>query len=478
MRIQLTGCAVLLVLFTNAQERFGILHSNYGGSDIGLLNPARPAGQWPYADIRILGADLFAWNSLIAWSDRQSPLVGELRNGMAGNTSGNVVLRSQGLAATHRAVVQAGLSGPAFSLALGRCTIGAGIRSRVHVSATGISQELSNFIYHGLNYVPQRGERYRDAGIRAVGAAWTEFGLSYAHILHAQGFGMVSAGTNLRYALGHAAGALQLTDLDYTVVDSALLQVHEATARYGFAMPAVNAGAGLGADVGMTYERTLEEVDGYRPHKGSGGCTPARYRYRIGVSLIDLGGMRFRQGEAGAITAGAITIADHTRLPIQDVEDLDSLLATSTQWSRSKAFSIGLPTAVSVQYDQRLAENTYVAFAAVQQLAGRNAMRLRRSNSIAITPRFETRYFEASLPVVVHEYDVAHPSVGFMLRFNGLVLGSDHIMPFISRGDVYAMDVYMRLRWMIFRSPACKGRRPAKRVSGGREMIPCATPNE
>ncbi|MEZ4807800.1 MAG: hypothetical protein R2815_10095 [Flavobacteriales bacterium] len=202
----------------------------------------------------------------------------------------------------------------------------------------------------------------------------------------------------------------------------------------------------------------------------------ARYRYRIGVSLIDLGGMRFRQGEAGAITAGAITIMSHTRLPIQDVEDLDSLLATSTQWSRSKAFSIGLPDGLGAM-PITPGREPCVAFAAVQQLAGRNAMRLRRSNSIAITPRFETRYFEASLPVVVHEYDVAHPSVGFMLRFNGLVLGSDAIMPFISRGDVYAMDVYMRLRWMIFRSPACKGRRPAKRVSGGRE-IPCATPNE
>ncbi|MEZ4807799.1 MAG: hypothetical protein R2815_10090 [Flavobacteriales bacterium] len=97
------------------------------------------------------------------------------------------MLRSQGLAATHRAVVQAGLSGPAFSLALGRGTIGAGIRLRGCTSAPpGSLRNSSNFIYHGLNYVPQRGDV---AGMPAFvpSVPWTEFGLSYAHILHAQG---------------------------------------------------------------------------------------------------------------------------------------------------------------------------------------------------------------------------------------------------------------------------------------------------
>ena len=195
--------------------------------------------------------------------------------------------------------------------------------------------------------------------------------------------------------------------------------------------------------------------------------------------MIDLGGIRFRNGEAGRINAGSIAIADYDHIPVEDVEDVDSLLATSTKWKRPNGFKVGLPTGISVQYDQRLAKNTYVAFAAVQNLAGKRTLRLRRTNSIAITPRYETRYFEAALPMVMHEYDIKHPSIGFMLRFQGLVVGSDHILPFISKRDVYAMDFYVRLRWMIFKSPACKGKRAGSAIqtrNGTKAMVPCEMP--
>ncbi len=115
---------------------------------------------------------------------------------------------------------------------------------------------------------------------------------------------------------------------------------------------------------------------------------------------------------------------------------------------------------------------------AVQNVSFRNGTRLRRTNSISITPRFETRYVEAALPVTLHEYDLRHPSVGFMLRFDGLVVGTDHIFPFVNTRDVYAADIYFRLRWMIHRSPFCKGKRSGARHPGGKDALPCATPNE
>lgn len=479
MRANLLCVAVLLATVASAQERFGIAHGNYGGTDIAFLNPARPAGQWVYADIRIAGVDAFAWNSLISWSDREQDLLGELRNGSSTNTGGSLTLRGNALAGTHRASVRAAALGPAVSLALGRGTIGLGIRSRAHVSASGVSETMGNYLYHGLNYSPQHGARYRDEGVRALGAAWTEISMNYAHIVRAEGFSFISAGASIRYNLGHTAGTMQITDLDYTVVDTAQLIVHEATARYGFALPALRAGSGWGADLGMVYERTLDEADGYYPHKASAGCTPKRYRYRIGLSVLDLGGIRFKGAEAGSISAGSLTIPDRDEVDVQDVADLDSLFSTSTSWSREVGLAVGMPTAISLQYDQRIVEHAYVGFASVQNLAGRNSLRLRRSNALAITPRYETRHFEAAMPVVFHEYALTSPSIGFMLRFNGLTIGSDHIMPFVSKADVYALDIYARLHIMLFRSPSCKGKRgPSKQRSGSPGMVPCATPNE
>ncbi|MBK6830804.1 MAG: hypothetical protein IPG92_08740 [Flavobacteriales bacterium] len=460
-----------------AQERFGIAHSNYAGNDATYLNPARSAGQWPYADIRLAGLDLYAWNSLVAWSSREQRLVGEVRSGIAGSTGGEVIMRSA-TSGAHRGFVQANVLGPAFSLSLGRGTIGAGVRMRTYTSATGISSAMGNFIFHGLGYRPQHGIRYQEEGVRVLTAAWTEFAVNYAHILKAEGFGLFSAGINAHYNLGHAGGALQFETLDYTVIDSARLVVHEATARYGFAMPAMSAGYGWGADLGVTYERTLEEADGYMPHRASGGCDPLRYRYRIGLSLLDLGGLRFRQGQAGSISTGTASISDYTNIPVNEESDLDSLLSTATNWDREESFSIGTPTALALQYDQRVANNTYVALVAVQNVSFQNSTRLRRTNSVSITPRFETRYVEAALPITLHEYDLRRPSVGFMLRFEGLVVGTDHIFPFINTRDVYAADIYFRLRWMIHRSPFCKGKRSGAHHTGGKDSLPCATPND
>lgn len=478
-RRTLLGLCYAFALVSNAQERYGIAHSNYAGTDAVWLNPARSAGQWPYADVRALGADMHVWNSLVAWGARQQRLVGELRSGMSGAAQGQLVLRGM-RNGKHAGFAEVNIAGPGCSIALGRGTVGAGVRVRSYTSATGISEPLGNFIFHGLGFRPQHGVRYQEEKVRVFTAAWTEFAINYAHILKAEGFSLLSAGANVHYNLGHAGGALQFDALDYTVVDSVSLVMHEADAAYGFAMPALNAGTGWGADLGVSYERTMEEADGYMPHRSSGGCDPLRYRYRIGLSLLDLGGIRFHSGEAGRIGTGTAAIADYTALRIQDASSLDSLLATSTEWSRENVFRIGTPTAVALQYDQRLAERAYVALAAVQNISLGGSTRLRRMNSLSLSPRFETRYFEVALPITIQEYDVRRPSVGFMLRLDGLVVGSDHLFPFVNERAVHTVDLYFRLRVLLHRSPFCKGKRRGSghRSRSSKDALPCAVPND
>lgn len=471
------GLAMSTALSVAGQERYGIALSNYAGTDGAMLNPARSAGQWPWLDVRLMGVDAHAWNSLIAWTGRERSLLGELRGGSG---YGSVVLRSAMASGTHKAIVEAGFSGPGVSVALGRTTIGAGIRSRLHVSAAGISPSMGNFIFHGLSYAPQHGVRYSDEGMRAVGAAWTELGVNIGQVLKAEGFGVLSAGANLRYLQAHAGAAIGISDLEYTVVDTALAMVHSATLDYGFAMPAANAGNGFGADLGLTYTRTIDEADGYMPHRSSGGCSPAAYRYRVGLSLLDLGGMRFRSAQAGRLEAGMLRIDDYTDMPLSDASDADSLIASSTRWTRSQGMTIGLPTALSAQFDCRISGPAFVAFAMMQNVSGRSSLRMRRANSMVVAPRIETKHFEAAMPLVFHEYDLSHPTLGLMLRFEGLVIGSDHVLPFINRRDMHAADVYARLRWMIHRSPFCRGKRSARRnhAAGSTESLPCATPND
>ena len=472
-------CVLACVFSAHGQEQFGMAHGNYAGVDAAALNPARLAGQWPYASIRLIGADLFVWNNLVALSGKDHTLVGEVRDGMSG-TSGDIVLRGSLRSDVKRGSVLAQLAGPAFSLSLGKGTVSAGVRARSLTSLSGISPELGRFIFHGLGYDPQHGVRYRDEGTRALTAAWSEVNVSYARILWSEGFALISTGASLRYQQAHFGGALALDALDYTVHDTARATIHELGGSFGYSSPASNAGRGWGADLGVQYERTMEEVDRYLPHHASTGCRPMPYRYRIGLSLLDLGGNYFKGAIGGHVEMGSTIIADHDAVDLDGAEGLDSLLGTVVNWERADRFNIGNPTAVAMQYDQRVIDRVYVACDLVQQISSRHGTRLRRPNSIAITPRFDTRWFEASVPIVVHEYGFSRPSVGLMLRFSDVLIGSDHILPFLTRPNVSGADLYFRVRITLARSPFCKGKRKsgARHESGSTEALPCIIPGE
>ncbi|MBV6404212.1 MAG: hypothetical protein IT228_10395 [Flavobacteriales bacterium] len=474
----LPALLLLAALPARAQEQFGLVHGNWSGPDALALDPTRSAGQWPYASVRLLGAGLFAWNDLVALNGADHSLLREVRNGIRGNAPAEVVLRESMNDDRKQGAVVAALEGPAFSLASGRNGFGVGVRTRAMASVTGIAPHLGRFIVHGLDHRPQHGLRYRDTHVRALAATWTELSLNYARILRATGFGLWRAGATVRYLVPHAGAALRLDVLDFTVVDTMRAEVHEVSGSYGAAMPAGVAGSGWGADLGISYERSMEEVDRYLPHRASNGCTPMPYRYRLAASLIDLGGMRFDGAVAGSVRSGTLTIPDHGAVQVQGIEGVDSLFAASGDRTPSTRMRIGAPTAVALLYDQRLVDRTYIALAWVQQLSARSGDRLRRPNTLAITPRFESRWFEAALPVVFHEYVWQRPSVGLMLRLGDLVIGSDHVLPFLFRPDVDAVDLYLRLRITVGRSPYCKGRRRTGRrhATGSGEALPCLMP--
>lgn len=469
---------VLFVVVLHAQEQFGIALGNYAGTDAMALNPARGATQWPYMDIRLVGVDLRAWNDLVGVSVNERSLAGELRNSVQGAVPGTWTVQELLSPNEKRAVVQASVLGPGMSLSLGRGTIGVGIRSRAHVSITGVPDRLGRHIFHGFGFNEQLNVRQDLGGPRVLAAAWTEASVSYAHLLVARDFNLLSVGLTARYMIGHAGAAFNLDELSYTSMDSSRLEFHRISGSYGLAAPEATAGRGFGGDLGVVYERSIDEADGYMPHRSGRGCTPLAYRYRIGVSLLDLGGMRFAAARAGTFDAGAMSLANYNATGVQDVDDLDSLLSTAVAHRPSTGMRIGTPTAIAVHYDHRLAQRVFIGFAGVQQLSFPTGTRLRRANVMAVVPRWETRYIEVALPISVQEYDVRRPGVGASLRVNGFMVGSDDLRPLLSKRSTRSLDLYFRVKWLIHRSPFCKGKRPGKerRAPGMPGAMPCAMP--
>lgn len=477
MRVTHFLFGLLLCATVHAQEQLGLALGTFAGTDALALNPARAASQRPWLDINILGLDQYVWNDRVSLRFRGTPWLKEAANGIKGLSDGTFDLVDIRSDRDHAAFVSTRIAGPAFSVSLGRSAIGAHLSTRAYTSVVGVSPALSNFIMNGLDHRPQHGIRYRDEHVRVTSAAWTEVGFSYAAILKAQGNIMITGGATARYLTAHHGASLVLETLDHTVVDSMRATIHEASGLFGSATPGLTAGQGWGMDIGFELHHMMEAVDRYLPHRSGNGCTTTEHDWRLGISLLDLGALKYSTATTGSFNTASAEFPDYDAITIDGPEGMDSLLSASLdRYAPGSALRIGMPTALSVQYDQRIARNLNVGAAWVQNVAPRAKHHLRRTNTLGVVPRYGDRWAEVALPIVVHEYRFERPGVGLMLRVHNITLGSDHIMPLLTGRDLRMLDVYLRVKWTIHRSPYCRGRKAGKRMPGDTGALPCELP--
>lgn len=459
-----------------AQEQLGIANSNYAGTDAVPLNPARLAGQWPWLDINFIGVDAFAWNNHVYLSRNEHSFWGDVRGGMNG-TINDLRINESPAAGKRHAFADLALRGPAFAISNGISSLGAHITTRAAVDVVGLSPELAHVMVNGLGYQPQFGMRVNEEDLRLSSAAWTEIGLSYARIIYNQGYQLITAGATVDYLMAHHGAALRMDRLDFAVNDTANAEVYNATGSYGFAEPGLQSGSGFGVDLGVQFIRTETETDRYLPHRVSTGCEPLLYTWRAGFSILDLGALSYSLPYTGNFNAASASYTDYQAIDLDGLPAVDSLFSASLGLiSRDPKLRIGLPTALSGQFDYRVRDNVYVAANVVQNIASAKSLRLRRMNTLGIVPRFETRRFEVALPIVLHEYDIRKPGVGLMLRLNNVIVGSDHVLPMIARTDIYGLDFYVRVKWTIFKGPYCNGKKQLPHTPGDRNALPCVTP--
>ena len=120
----------------------------------------------------------------------------------------------------------------------------------------------------------------------------------------------------------------------------------------------------------------------------------------------------------------------------------------SLQLLRNSAFSIALPTALSLQIDNRITSKFYANLAIVQPLVLNDATIVRPSQ-LAITPRFETDYFELAMPFIIYNYK--YPRLGLSARFHKIVVGTDKLGGFFGMKDFTGLDFYVMVKLQFFR---------------------------
>lgn len=458
-----------------AQEMWGAAHSNYAGQ-MGLdLNPASVVDA-PYKwELHFLSMDAAVLNNYM-FLQRNSRLI---RNGVQGESIEQEKFTDRYTKSPDKyGYGSLFLKYPAFIWSSTKWGAAFHVSTRAEVSASKIPYHLAKYFKEGFDYDLQQNTNYSVKNAKAAFAAWHEFGLTFGHELHNSKEHYWSAAATVNYNYGLNGFYLLLNEADYIVPADTLLLIDNMVAEYGHAFPdngngsnnnpIARRGSGFSTTVGVQYYKNRNDAF-FDPCKRGRGEKP--YDYRVGFSLMDIGYIRFNKGaRTYAINNRSTDWYGIDTTSFNGWVYTDSILGANFYGKRlgardAFAFTVYLPTAASIQFDYAISENLFLNATIIQRIP-LSATAIRRSNQIAVTPRFESRRFEFSLPVSF--YEMFKPRMGVALRYGIFTIGSDMISPLLGFTDSYGADLFFGIS---LRNYGKCGRKPGR--GGARSIEKC-----
>ena len=344
------------------------------------------------------------------------------------------------------AVVQSRVSGPSISFRIGeQQVVGLTTAIRSEVSSYKIPEILA---YRTISDLP-RNQAINIPPAGLAGMVWGEIGLHYSRQqtdsdIH------TAWGVSPKYLLGYEGFYTRAqSNFDYTqrLGDT----VAFGSANWDYALTLGNLsdanntrlrrqGSGVGLDAGFSWARPSDDEGGYA--------------WRLGVSVMDLGFVRFNQNaERHHVAFDTLLTVSNTDFPNRD--NLSEVLGDVSQAFlgnpaaslQGRAFRIGLPTALSVQADMRFSETFFVSALLVQRVP-LFSYNVKRPNTLAVVPRIERRWWSFSLPVVLNDWQSLR--IGAAARLGWLYIGSDQIGSFFNKNRLTGGDIYVGLKINAF----------------------------
>jgi len=458
----------LLFLFSGlnskGQEMLGSVFSNYSGINSAAINPALLTGSKAYLDINVLGGDIFFKNNwayipkedkniweLIS-SDTLIPIYGKYRfNGVYtyyDNTN------KKHLNESVRVI------GPSAMLQTDEHAFGISVSSRIVSSATNIPWEIPVFIYEGLTYDYLQNVNFNDNNFDFSTLAWTEISASWAYDFKRIYKGKFTLGLSGKFLLGHAGAYSINNNANYIVHDPRNVEFFNYDAEYGLALPLdydsfdptvigpYVKGYGLAFDLGFVFTKLKNSF----PTSGSRRlCSKPyeEYLYRIGISLLDLGGISFNKN-AQKHVFNNVSVFWHEFDTLEyhslnvGLQQLSQAFYGDPYTSRTAdKISMGLPSALSIQFESNFYKNVYFSVLWMQSLKIRQKQVV-RPNQLAVVPRYENSFFALSMPVSMLNY--RYVRLGAAIRFGSITVGTERLGILLGLTDLDGMDIYFSFK--------------------------------
>ena len=346
--------------------------------------------------------------------------------------------------------LNARINGPGFTASFREGTrLGLFSSFRLHGSAPTIPV---NFGFYELNASYDTEIINIDpAGMAA--ASWLEIGAHFSKDLETLTFGV-----NLKYLRAHEGLYINSdTDENYQFIDSIITVPPNVNFDLGFTTSSINAnslqsnfnGGGISIDLGARMQ--LENLE-------------------LGLSILDIGALQFSSNVEIYSQSVLSTI---TEIRTQDFRNFNTFRDFLDQLQNDlniipdvfSAFSIGLPTRLSLYGDYQYNESIAIS-ALVNQRLPLFGNSLKSANTLVFTPRWESDLISVFLPVSIFEYSSIRPGLAF--RIGPLTIGSDHITSVFVPTDFKGSDIFFALKIYPFNieSARSSGGRKSRRGKG------------
>ncbi len=454
-----------------AQQDLGIRNSNYSGIQGALLNPSSIADSKLKWDVNVLSVDeVFDNNFLYAPKSSLKFLgVKNIIDGAIHETIFNTHFDPMQPNKLYNLTFSTEVLGPSFFIKVAKKhEIGLTIAGRAYANIRDISGNLGQNAFAYFLQNDLWNTNFHDDRTRLNAMGWLEYGLHYATVLYDDGRNELKAGISLNYLQGIAAAYAKNVNINYNVGDTTHLLFSNSSIDYGrtntdtyrkiSSYNDLNHGHGLGMDLGFTYvhlrpQAIYSDQEGGSARNQNSGSD---YLYRIGVSLLDIGSINFnRNAAAYHLQTDGADFSNWHQSKFSGNEQLDQTLSAvfyhgdSTKSLVNDRFNMAMPSAISIQADWNICDNFFANATIIKGFGHGDRQGVTRPDVYSITPRYETKNYEVSLPMSLIYYGTWRPRLGLALRAGYFFIGGDAPGSLLKLKDMEGADVYAGLHFFI-----------------------------
>jgi len=273
-------------------------------------------------------------------------------------------------------------------------------------------------------------------------------------------------GYNLHFQIAHNAFYFNDRGAELEQLPDSSLKLRNTNFDYGFAFQNTSKGQnlytprafGLGVDLGIIYVRkkhpSPQRVKKKCPNIYGWYREFQTYRWRAGASITDIGGLYFFNQSYSRQTGNYNR--DWRRFDTLFVVGpftFDNALRNTEHFgptatvNESGSFFMMHPTMINLQFDAFLKPNLFLNLQLSQRVPPFLAASVLRANIATMSLRYETQFFELSVPVSVVEY--SYPYVGMSARLGWFFFGTNSLPEWLGMRTIKGFDIYAGIKMNV-----------------------------